>query len=107
MQTIAAAACRGVVYREVQVVAPQKPLEGAAGFRVPAFLSGQTVCLQAGRDHGLRLHRLLVKAGPFAALLVKTVGADGDKMPPACIGSLQICQPVERLQSRLDHCRIG
>ncbi len=80
MQTIAAAACRWVVDREVQVVASEKPLKGAAGFLVPAFFSGDPVGFQAGRDHRLRLHRLLIEAGAFAALLIKAIGADGDKM---------------------------
>ena len=68
MQTIAASAGRRVVDREVQVVAAEKPLEGAAGFPVPAFFSGDPVGFQAGRDHCLRLHWLLIEAGAFAAL---------------------------------------
>ncbi len=97
MQTIAAAASRWVIDREVQVVAAEKPLEGAAGFLVPAFFSGDTVGFQAGRDHRLRLHRLLIEAGPLAALWIKTVGANGHKMFSFRIGLLQVYQPMERL----------
>src|SRR5512142_2309555 len=107
MQAIAAAAGRWVVDREMQVVAAEEPLEGAASFLVPAFFSGDPLSLQAGRDHRLRLHRLLIEAGPFAALRIKTVGANGDKVPASCIRALQVCQPAERLQSRLGHGRIG
>lgn len=107
MQTITAAAARGVVEREMQVVPPQKPLEGSAGFLLPVFFSGEVVSLQTGRDHRLGLHRLLVEAGPFTALLVKTVGADGNEMPASGIRSLQVCQPAERPQPHLGHCRVG
>lgn len=107
METIAAAAGSGVVHREMQVVAPQKPLEGAAGFLLPVLVSGEMMGFQTGRDHGLRLHRLLVEAGAFSTLLIKMVGADGNEMPASRIRSLQVCQPVERLQSHIGHCRAG
>jgi len=107
MQTIAAAAGSGVVHREMQVVSPQKPLEGAAGFLLPEFVSGEMMCFQTGRDHGLGLHRLLVEAGTFTTLLIKMVGTDGNEMPASCIRPLQVCQPAERLQSYIGHCRAG
>ena len=80
MQAIAAAACGRVIHREVQVVPPQKPLEGTAGFRMPSFFPGDKVGFQTGRDHRLRFHRLLVEAGPFASLRIKPVRADGNEM---------------------------
>jgi len=88
MQTIAASTCRGVIDREVQVVTTEKPLEGAPGFIMPAFFPGDAIRLQAGRDHRLRLNRLLIETGAFAAFLIKTVGANGDKMPSVCIRTL-------------------
>ena len=80
MQTITAAACRRVIDRQVQVVPPQEPLEGTASFFMPSFFPGDPVSFQAGRDHRLGLYRLLIKAGAFAALRIKTVRTDGNEM---------------------------
>jgi hypothetical protein len=80
MQTIATATCRRVVYGEVQVVSPEKPLESAPGLCVPAFSPSDTMSLQAGRDHRLRLDWLLVEAGAFAAPWIETIGADGNEV---------------------------
>jgi hypothetical protein len=66
MQAITTAACRRVVHREVQVVAPEKPLEGAAGLCVPPFFPGDPISCKAGRDHPLRFYGLLVETGAFA-----------------------------------------
>jgi hypothetical protein len=103
MQTIAAAACRRVIHREVQVVPPQEPLEGTAGFLVPSFFSGDPVGFQAGRDHGLCFHRLLIKAGTFASLRVKTIGADGNEMLSFHIRALYSGKPAKRLQPHVHH----
>ena len=107
MQTIATTARRRVVYRQVQVVPSKKPLEGTAGFLMPDFFPGDPIRFEAGRDHRLCLHGLLIEAGAFAAALIKTIGANGDKMPPVCIGALQVCQPSERLKPHLGHPGIG
>lgn len=80
MQTIATATRRRVVYREVQVIAAKEPLEGAAGFHVPVSFSGDKMRFEAGGDHRLRLHRLLIEAGAFTISRVKTIGADGNEM---------------------------
>src|ERR1051325_1352356 len=91
----------------MQVVSPQEPLEGATGFFLPIIISSERVCFQTGSHHGLRFDRLLIEAGAFAALLIKTIGTNGNKMPVSCIRSLQVCQPAERLESRLGHGRVG
>lgn len=69
----------------MQIVASEEPFEGASGFYVPAFFPGDSMGFKAGRDHRLRLYRLLIEAGALAALLMKTVGADGNEMPSFCI----------------------
>ena len=61
------------------------------------------ISLQAGRNHSLRFHGLLVKASTFAAPAKKSVGTDGDKMPELRISALQIRQPTEKLKARLSH----
>src|SRR5690349_2218703 len=103
MQTIPAATGRRVIDRKVQVVPPQEPLKGTAGFLMPSFFSGGSVCFQAGRDHSLGLHGLLIKAGSFAALRIKTIRADGNEMLSFCVGALYFGEPAERLQTHVRH----
>jgi hypothetical protein len=85
MQTISTTTCRRVIYREVQVISPEKPFEGTAGFLGPLFVPGDTVCLETGRNHRLRFNGLLVEAGAFATLWIKPVGANGNEMLSICI----------------------
>src|SRR6187397_1902379 len=106
MQTITAATCRGIVDWQVQVVSPQKPFEGTAGFLVPSFFSGSLVSFQTGRDHGMWFDRLLIKAGPFASLRIKTVRTDGDEMLSLCVCMLDFGDPAERFQTHFRHRRI-
>ena len=106
MQTIAAAACRRIVYRKVQVVSPEKPLECAAGFYMPAFFPSDMICCKAGRYHRLRFYGLLVETGAFATLWIKPIGANWNEMLSFCVRVLQLCQPTERLETRLRHGRI-
>ena len=103
MEAVPATSRRRVVNGQVQVVAPEEPLEGAAGLLAPAFVSGTPVGFEAGGGHGLRLDRLLIEPGPFTAALIKAIGADGDKMTPSRVSPLQVGQPMERLQSGLGH----
>jgi hypothetical protein len=106
MQAIATATRRRVVHREVQVVSPEKPLECAVGFCVPAFFPSDTMCCKAGRNHRLRFYRLLVETSAFATLWIKPIGANWNEMLSFCVRVLQFCQPSERLQTDLRHDRI-
>ena len=81
MQTIPTAAGGCIIHRKVQVITTEKPVEGAAGFDMPAFVPGDTMCRETGRHHGLRLDRLLVETRTFAIFWVKAIGTDRDKMP--------------------------
>ena len=96
MQTIAAATGSCVVQGQVQIVAPQEPFEGAARLLSPILLARQAVGFQAGRHHPLGFHRLLVEAGAFAALRIKTVGADRYEVPAVRLRVLQFSQPAKR-----------
>lgn len=78
----------------MQVIAAEKPLEGASYLLIPLLIPRDAVSFETGRNHGLCLHRLLIEAGPFAALLIKAIGTNGDKMLSFCIRTLQVCQPI-------------
>jgi len=107
MQTVATAARGRVVNRTVQIIAPEEPLKSAPRFFAPILLTGKPVGLKTGRDHGLRLYRLLVETGTLAAPRIKTVRADRDKMPSLCVRALKTSQPSQGLQSGFGHFRIG
>src|SRR5271157_948878 len=106
METVATAARGWVIHRTVQVVAPEEPLKGAPRFIAPILFACKPIGLETSRNHGLGLHRLLVKAGTLAAAWIKTVRADRDKMASIRIRALQVGQPAERLQSGFSHFSI-
>ena len=63
LEAVAAAAGLGVVEVQPQVVAAQEPLEGEPGLLEPERVVGGVVGLEAGRDGGVGLDRLLVELG--------------------------------------------
>jgi hypothetical protein len=81
VQTVPATAGGRVVYRQVQVVATEKPFKGAARFPVPAFVPRDAMSFEAGGNHRLCLNGLLIEAGTLTATVIKTIGADGNKVP--------------------------
>lgn len=72
----------------MEIVSAEEPFKGATGFDLPGLLSGDPMRFKAGRDHRLRLHRLLIEAGTFSAAWIKSVRADGNEMLPFRIGVL-------------------
>ena len=76
LEAVAAAAGLGVVEVQPQVVAAQEPLEGEPGLLEPGGVVGGVVGLEAGRDRGMGLDRLLIELGPLAAAAVEAVAAD-------------------------------
>src|SRR6266568_735439 len=82
MQDVSTTTSSRIVNREIQIVAPAEPIEGATGFNAPAFVLGDSVCFEAGRHRGLNLYRLLIETRTFAVLLIETVRAYGYKMMP-------------------------
>ena len=107
MQAVSTTACCRIVDRQVQVVATEEPVKGAPRFLVPPLITGKAMRREAGRDHGLRLHRLLVKAGTLTAASIKSIGADRYKITAVRFGSLQICQPLKRFQAGVGHFIVG
>ena len=107
MQAVSTTACCRIVDRQVQVVATEEPVKGAPRFLVPPLIAGKAMRFEAGRDHGLRLHRLLIEARTLTAALIKTVGTDRHKMTAVRVGSLQIRQPLKRFQSGVGHFIVG
>ncbi len=73
VQAVAAAAGDGIIDRLMEVVAAVEPFKGAPGLLAPAAVAGGLMGGQAGRDHGLRLHRLLIKARALAAARIEAV----------------------------------
>ena len=65
LEAVAAAAGLGVVQLQAQVVAAEEPLEGEPGLVQPVGVVGGPVRLEAGRDGGVGLDRLLVELGPL------------------------------------------
>src|SRR5512143_3392182 len=101
MQPVPTTAGRRVVDGEIEIVAPDEPIEGPAGLLVPSFVPRDPIGFKAGGDHRLGLHRLLIEPGALAAAPIKAVRSDGDEMPPAGLRALQIRKPAERLQPGL------
>ena len=92
VETIPAPTRRRIIDGEIQIVAPQKPLECPLGFDTPAFVACTPIGFETRRDHRLCFHRLLIKSGSFSALSIKSVGANGNKL--ACCFALQVGQPT-------------
>src|SRR5689334_13201125 len=80
VQTVATTAGRRIVNRTVQIVAPEEPLEDAPRLLAPAIIAGDPLRLQAGGNHRLSLHGLLVEACAGAAAPIKPIGPDGNEM---------------------------
>ena len=72
VQAVAAAAGAGIVERQAEIVAAQKPLEGALRLARPRSILRGAKGLEAGGDHGLRLHRLLVEVRARAVPLIRS-----------------------------------
>ena len=97
MEAVAAAAGAGIIQRQAQIIAAEKPLERAARFRHPEHVAGGVIRLDAGGNGGLRLDGLLVELRAFLAAREKSVRADGPER--AGIRSLNFDQPAQRFEA--------
>ena len=88
MQSVSATAGGRIVDRQVEIVAPEEPVEGTARFFVPTLVCRDPVRFETSRYHGLSLNRLLIEPGTRTATLIKTVGADGHEMAPSLVSVL-------------------
>ena len=105
MQPVVAAASRGRVEFQAEIVPADKPVEGALGVFVPPEVGSGAIGFQAGRDGGLGLDGLLVEIGASAAAAVEAVAANGAKV--TLLGHLQFGQPAEGLESPVEHGRLS
>src|SRR5205814_643713 len=76
MQRVAAAAGHGIVKRQAEIVATQKPFERAPRFAQPNGVTGRAMGFETSGNHRVRLNRLLVEACAFATLHKKSIRAN-------------------------------
>lgn len=101
MQPVATTAGAGIVKRQAQIVAAQKPLKRPSRFRHLKHVAGSMLRLDAGGHRGLRFDGLLVEERPFLATRMKTVGAAGTER--AGFGRLNLYEPAQRLETEFHH----
>ncbi len=104
VQPVAAAAGAGIIERKAEIVAAQEPLEGAPGLDQPCGILRDAKRFQAGGNHGLGLHRLLIEVRARAVADVKAVAADGPEVARLC--PLQRGQPAQATSSRFPRLRL-
>lgn len=103
MQTITAAARDWIVQRHIQVVAAEEPFKCPACLLPPAFVGRDPVGLQAGRNHRLGFHRLLIESGTFPTTGEETIRTDWDEVLTFGVRALQIGEPDQGLKGRVLH----
>src|SRR5580658_6308269 len=105
MKAIAAATGDGIVKRKLEIIVAKEPVESRPGFSAPALITRYTVGLQA-RGYGAgSLKRLLIEAGLFTALAIKTLRSDRHEVT---VGFRALCfrEPVQRFEAGGDHAII-
>src|ERR1700724_3621518 len=84
VQSISTTAGDGIVEGNLQVILPQKPVEGRPGAGTPPVISGCAIRFEARGDGATCFHWLLIEASFLASLAVEPLGTDGHEMLMLC-----------------------
>src|ERR1700746_418048 len=106
MQAIAATARDGIIKRELQVVVSKEPVESRPSFFAPAVVTSYEVRLQTSGNRAGRFNWLLIEAGPFITLAVKSMRTDGHKVA-VHLATLCFHKPIQCFETSGNHMIIG
>jgi len=72
----------------------------------PVIVVREPVRGEAGRNHGLDLHGLLIKARALSAAMIKTVRANRNEVLGLFAAALQVRKPPQAFKTDLCHFRV-